>query len=246
MCHLRGQRAFSKEGAALQPAARCAHRSRHCLPIRPGRCDEMNDHFFAPCSATSSRTLSSSSLRQGPLTRSGLSTCAQAPANINVPSVRRHHISALAYLLPAMQALDIGLVGEALRDFLPVATAMLLHHRPQLVVLRARTAARRGAVRLRLPATVVNSDGRSTPRLASSTTLSSPAPAHSAVPSFQPHNAHSISPPPPPPAAAAAAAAAPLRRIPGAVFRRALSNRRTQQSPTGGHSASSLIHSSNS
>ena len=185
----------------------------------------MNDHFFAPCSATSSRTLSSSSLRQGPLTRSGLSTCAQAPANINVPSVRRHHISALAYLLPAMQALDIGLVGEALRDFLPVATAMLLHHRPQLVVLRTRTAARRGAVRLRLPATV-NSDGRSTPRLASSTTLSSPAPAHSAVPSFQPHTAHSISPPPPPPPPPpAAAAAAPLRRIPGAVFRR------TQQSP---------------
>ena len=38
----------------------------------------MNDHFFAPCIATSSRTLSSSSLRQGPLTRSGLRTCAGA------------------------------------------------------------------------------------------------------------------------------------------------------------------------
>jgi hypothetical protein len=62
-CHLRspgGGR--SRAGAGLQAARRClgAHRSRHCLPTRPGRSAAITDHFFGPNFATSSRTLESS------------------------------------------------------------------------------------------------------------------------------------------------------------------------------------------
>lgn len=32
-----------------------AHRSRHCLPMRPGRCSAIMVHFWGPCSATSLR-----------------------------------------------------------------------------------------------------------------------------------------------------------------------------------------------
>ena len=32
-----------------------AHRSRHCLPMRPGRCSAIIVHFWGPCSVTSLR-----------------------------------------------------------------------------------------------------------------------------------------------------------------------------------------------
>mmetsp|Transcript_6391 Transcript_6391/g.21443 ORF Transcript_6391/g.21443 Transcript_6391/m.21443 type:complete len:217 (+) Transcript_6391:1338-1988(+) len=50
------------------------HRSRHCLPIRPGSCCAILLHCFAPNSPTSSMILASSSLVQGPFTSSGFST----------------------------------------------------------------------------------------------------------------------------------------------------------------------------
>ena len=190
--------------------ARCAHRSRHCLPIRPGRCDEMNDHFFAPCSATSSRTLSSSSLRQGPLTRSGLSTCTQAPANFSVPSVRDQCFSTTTLGIPS--ASDASTGRRSCWRGSPQFSSSCDRRAASPSLAAGRPAythreSRRGAVRL--PARHRDSDGcSSTPPLASSTTLSSPAPAHSVAPSSQPHTTHSTSPPPPPPPPAAAAAAA--------------------------------------
>ena len=36
------------------------HRSRHCLPMRPGRCEAMSDQRLAPYDFTSSKTLASS------------------------------------------------------------------------------------------------------------------------------------------------------------------------------------------
>ncbi len=48
--------------------------SRHCFPIRPGKCWAIMDHFVAPCLVTSSSMRSSSDLVQAPLTKSGLST----------------------------------------------------------------------------------------------------------------------------------------------------------------------------
>lgn len=50
------------------------HRSRHCFPIRPGRFDAINDHFFAPYFLTSSTTFRSSSAVHGPLMRDGFNT----------------------------------------------------------------------------------------------------------------------------------------------------------------------------
>ena len=50
------------------------HLSRHCLPMRPGRFDAINDHFFAPYFPTSSTTFRSSSAVHGPLTKVGLRT----------------------------------------------------------------------------------------------------------------------------------------------------------------------------
>mmetsp|Transcript_10202 Transcript_10202/g.42346 ORF Transcript_10202/g.42346 Transcript_10202/m.42346 type:complete len:251 (+) Transcript_10202:1704-2456(+) len=50
------------------------HRSRHCLPMRPGRSLAIIDHFLAPCSPTRRMIAASSSGVHGPLTRSGLST----------------------------------------------------------------------------------------------------------------------------------------------------------------------------
>mmetsp|Transcript_23675 Transcript_23675/g.80704 ORF Transcript_23675/g.80704 Transcript_23675/m.80704 type:complete len:285 (-) Transcript_23675:136-990(-) len=53
------------------------HRSRHCLPMRPGSCWAIFDHCFGPSSFTSWMIFSSSSAVHGPLTRSGFSTFCQ-------------------------------------------------------------------------------------------------------------------------------------------------------------------------
>ena len=49
-------------------------RSRHCLPIRPGKLEAIRDHFLAPYFLTSSKTLMSSSAVHGPLTNEGFNT----------------------------------------------------------------------------------------------------------------------------------------------------------------------------
>mmetsp|Transcript_37680 Transcript_37680/g.117897 ORF Transcript_37680/g.117897 Transcript_37680/m.117897 type:complete len:532 (+) Transcript_37680:2095-3690(+) len=55
------------------------HRSRHCLPMRPGRSAAMSDHFTfpTPWRMTMSRTTSSSAACHGPLCSPGLSTLFQ-------------------------------------------------------------------------------------------------------------------------------------------------------------------------
>mmetsp|Transcript_19212 Transcript_19212/g.48906 ORF Transcript_19212/g.48906 Transcript_19212/m.48906 type:complete len:458 (-) Transcript_19212:212-1585(-) len=56
-------------------------RSRHCLPMRPGRCEAICDHFLGPSSSTRRITVSSSSFVHGPLTSAGLSTLDQRCAH---------------------------------------------------------------------------------------------------------------------------------------------------------------------
>ena len=52
-------------------------RSRHCLPMRPGRCLAIADHFCGPRSVTSVRIFSSSSVVHGPLITCGSRTLRQ-------------------------------------------------------------------------------------------------------------------------------------------------------------------------
>mmetsp|Transcript_31442 Transcript_31442/g.63871 ORF Transcript_31442/g.63871 Transcript_31442/m.63871 type:complete len:252 (+) Transcript_31442:1267-2022(+) len=52
-----------------------SHRSRHCLPARPGIAAAITDHFFAPICATSSRRSWSSSGSHGPFTTFSFTTC---------------------------------------------------------------------------------------------------------------------------------------------------------------------------
>src|SRR5262249_5834695 len=49
-------------------------RSRHCLPMRPTRCDAISAHLFGPYSCTSCASRAASSGVHGPLTSSGSST----------------------------------------------------------------------------------------------------------------------------------------------------------------------------
>ena len=53
------------------------HRSRHCLPMRPGSCAAINDQRLAPCLPTSVTIATSSSWVHCPLTKSGLRTFCQ-------------------------------------------------------------------------------------------------------------------------------------------------------------------------
>ena len=51
----------SVQGALLMCGLRwLCHRSRHCFPMRPGRCDAMSDQRFAPYLLTRLRTVASS------------------------------------------------------------------------------------------------------------------------------------------------------------------------------------------
>jgi len=57
--------------SALRGAARRAHRSRHCLPTRPGRFSAITDQLRGPCCATIIRTCSSSCTMMGAAQRRG-------------------------------------------------------------------------------------------------------------------------------------------------------------------------------
>jgi hypothetical protein len=152
LCHLRCQQRLSKRWSALQSTAVS---SEVCAPLatllsdaagemwrnkrpllRAVHSNELPNLFVFLLAPGAFDQVRVEHLRPGIGKRS---VCHLAI--VGVGSAQPTHDSA-AYLLPAMQALDVSLVGQALRDLLPVAPAVLLHHRAQLVVLRTRHSRR--------------------------------------------------------------------------------------------------------
>ena len=119
-------------------------RSRHCLPIRPGRCFASWDHFAAPYSLMSARILLSSSIVQLPLTTAGFRTLRQLrePGEISrmvsAGAVRACRPGRVLANVP-VQALDGGLLRrQSLGNRLPVVSVVSRNGCAQFFILLGR------------------------------------------------------------------------------------------------------------